>query len=475
MDIFGFVFESKGADKVKSDLKGIKNAEKSTEKATDDLAKSVGNLLASYVGFKKILSEVMGIAKGGEDLRLLANNAGIGAEQLERYGIALQNYGGGLSSASSAISHLNQMMQDLRFGNGGALQESALRYGISIDGKNGLATGEEMLYNIARRMERIGAQEQLDLGRKLGLDPSMIALLRQGVAGLNSELERASRLTIYSPEDIENSRKFQLALREFNLAVQKIWATLSRYFLPTWTKVLSVVGNFVDYLSQHKGFVIGFFTTLSAILAGIAIKSAVAFAPIYATIGAIVALGSFLGLLYDDFITYLEGGESALGWFWEACSIVFGAIIDIVFGFLEAVKMLPKAVSEVVAGVITAFLMLKDGLASVFSWIESKVSDLFGWMIEVKNAIGDLFGSGNNNWEVNMQKARQLYMDTHTPLASAGNSYTNMTGGNNSVKIDTVNVNTQATDAKGISQGIGGALADEFQDVLYQNTGGALA
>ena len=451
LDVFGFIFETKGADKVKSDLKGIEKAEKSTEKATDDLAKSVGNLLASYAGFKKILSEVMGIAKGGEDLLLLANNAGIGAEQLERYGIALQNYGGGLSSASSALSHLNQMMLDMRYGNGGALQEAALRYGISIEGKNGLATGEEMLYNIARRMERLGAQEQLDLGRKLGLDPAMIALLRQGVAGLNGELEKASKMTIYSPEDIDNSRKFQLALREFNLAVQKIWATLARYFLPTWTNVLKVVGNFVDYLSQHKGFVIGFFTTLSAVLAGLAIKSAIAFAPIYATIGAIVALGTTLGLLYDDFITYLEGGEAALGVFWEACASVAYAVIQ-------------------------AFFAIKDGIASVFTWIEAKVSDLFGWMIEVKNAIGGLFGSGNNNWEANIERARQLYMDTRTPLASAGNSYTtNTTGVNNSVKIDTVNVNTQATDAVGISQGIGGALADEFQDVLYQNTGGALA
>lgn len=192
--VFSFLFETQGAKKVAGELAGLTKAEKETKGAADklgesndnlvkknaQLAKSVTGLISTYFGFKKILSEVFQFAGGGEDLLLMANNAGVGAEQLERYGIALKNYGGGLSSAASTLSNLNQQMQDLRFGKGGAIQEAAIRYGISVHGKNGLATGEEMLYNIARRMESLGHAEQLDLGRKLGLDPSTIALLQGG-------------------------------------------------------------------------------------------------------------------------------------------------------------------------------------------------------------------------------------------------------------------------------------------------------
>ena len=325
--VFSFLFETQGAKKVAGELAGLTKAEKETKGAADklgesndnlikknaQLAKSVTGLISTYFGFKKILSEVFQFAGGGEDLLLMANNAGVGAEQLERYGIALKNYGGGLSSAASTLSNLNQQMQDLRFGKGGAIQEAAIRYGISVHGKNGLATGEEMLYNIARRMESLGHAEQLDLGRKLGLDPSTIALLQGGVENLTKELEKASKYSIYTPEDIENSRKFQMALRELKQSLAQVWATVSRALLPVITKIMNVVSKFFQFLSDHKGFVLGFLAAISAALGIIAIKSIIATAPFWLMVAAIAAIGVAIGLLVDDFVTFLEGGESCIG------------------------------------------------------------------------------------------------------------------------------------------------------------------
>ena len=317
---FSFLFETKGAQKVKRELQDLTKEEQNAKDGTDKLdastaklAKSVTGLISTYMGFKKILSEVLGFAGKGEELLLMANNAGIGAEQLERYGIALQNYGGGLSSAASTLATLNQQMQDLRFGKGGAIQEAALRYGINLQGKNGLATGEEMLYNIARRMETLGRAEQLDLGRKLGLDPSTIALLQGGVGNLVKELEKASKYTVYSPEDIENSRKFQMSLRELKQSLAQVWGTISRALLPVLTKITSAVSKFFQFLSEHKGFVLGFLAAISAALGIIAIKSIIATAPFWLMVAAIAAIGTAIGLVVDDFMTWLEGGESVIG------------------------------------------------------------------------------------------------------------------------------------------------------------------
>ena len=147
--VFAFLFQTQGADKVKSELKGLISSEKETERATNklanaddnlknknlELAKSVGGLISTYVGFKKILSEVMGFAAGGEDLVLMAQQAGVGAETLERYGVALQNYGGGLSSAASSLGGLVILF----WGDAGKAERAE---GVGITGRTGVYPAE---------------------------------------------------------------------------------------------------------------------------------------------------------------------------------------------------------------------------------------------------------------------------------------------------------------------------------------------
>lgn len=473
-NVFAFLFETQGANKVKSELKGLENAEKETEKASQKLAsaednlkkknseivRSVQGMIATYFGFKKILSEVLGFAKGGEELVLLANSAGVGAEQLERYGIALQNYGGGLSSAASTLSSLNQQMQDIKFGKGGSIQEAAIRYGISLQGKNGLATGEEMLYNIAHRMQSLGKQEQLDLGRKLGLDPATIALLQTGVEGLTKDLEKASKFSIYSPEDIENSRKFQMSLRELRLSLDKIWAVAARALLPIITTISDVVSKFFQYIADHKGFVLGFLAAISAALGIIAIKSLLAAAPFLIIVGLIALISTAIGLLVDDFVTFMEGGESCIG-----------AVID---GFVSLWEFLVD-----IGGKIGEFFKgVWDGVGNIFLsiWdgIVSKITAVYNWIIEKWKAIKKWIPFLDDDEEELTTIGQDALSSTQTPLSTMNTSNV-VQGGNNSVRIDNVNVNTQATDAQGISKGIGNALNEELDEVLLQNTGGVLA
>ena len=472
--VFAFIFETQGAKKVSGELKGLEQAENKVSDSAKklgneeehlktknaELAKSVSGLISTYFGFKKILSEVMGFAKGGEDLMLLANSAGAGAQQLERYGLALKNYGGGLSSAASTLSLLNQQMQDIRFGKGGAIQEAAIRYGISLQGKNGLATGEEMLYNIARRMESLGHAEQLDLGRKIGLDPATIALLQTGVAGLTQELERASKFTLYSPEDIENSRKFQMALRELRNSLDKVWSTMSRALLPVVTAIAKVVAKFFQFISEHEGFVLGFLAAISAALGVIAIKSIIATWPFWAMVTAITAVGVAVGLLVDDFMTFLEGGESCIG-----------RVLDLFYELGESILKIGKWIKEAFIGFWKDIGNFID--AGIFS-IMAKITRLYEWIFEKWKAVKKwipFLGEDENEIAITGQAALN---STQTPLTTmATNNVVN--GGDYSVRIDSVNVNTQATDAQGISKGIGGALTGEFYDVLLQNTGGAVA
>ena len=464
--VFAFVFETKGSQKVIGELQRTTKEERDTAsqaeklekqqknlgKSNLELAKSVTGLISSYVGFKKILSEVLGFAKGGEDLLLLANSAGVGAEQLERYGIALQNYGGGLSSAASTLSNLNQQLQDLKFGKGGAIQEAAIRYGVSLQGASGLATGEEFLQNIARRMQTLGRQEQLDLGRKLGLDPATIMLLQQGVAGLNEELAKAQEFTLYSKEDIENTRRFQMALREVKLSFQQVWGVVSRELLPIFEMIAKGMKVVFQYITEHKNFILGFLGSIATILLVIS-------GSLLLTIGSIIAVGIAIGLLVDDIMAFIEGGDSMLGYIADGFEMFFLKLI-------EMDKALNKFFKELWQGIADTFISIWDAMVA-------KITGIIAWIAEKVQMVKSWIPFLGEDTDIAIT-AKQAIESTQTPLSTMPTSNV-LNNANNSVKIDTVNVNTQATDAQGISQGIGGALSEEFEDVLFQNAGGAVA
>jgi hypothetical protein len=432
-----------------------------------DLAKSAISLTTVYMGFKKVLSSVTGFAQGGEDLLLMAKNAGIGASELEKYGIALKNYGGGMSSAASTLSNLNSQLQDIKFGKGGAIQEVAIRYGISLYGKNGIATAEEMLVNIAKRMEGLGTQAQLDLGKKLGLDPATLALVQGGVENLNKELKRASELSVYSEEDIAKSRKYQRAMRELQQAFSKIGAIIARFLLPPLTWLTEKLGSLFDYISQHKGLVLTFFTMLGGLLTVLAVKGAIASlamvgitAPILAIIGLLTALGVAIGLVVDDFVTWLEGGESVIGSLIDWIKDLWNTISN------GAVEAFDKAL-ETVAGWCEA---IKEMIGGAWDWIVDKIMAVIGFIGDKLSAIGKFFGLGDTEISSNMNIGRDIISQTQNPLSTMP---TNQTQNNqSSVKIDEVTVNTQASDSNAIASAIRGDLSNELQDLVWQNAGG---
>lgn len=285
--------------------KAGREAEKAAKKV-DMLARKAVVFLGQYFAIKKTFSAVMGFAKEGEELARMAQLSGTSAESIEKLGIALKNYGGSASSASSTLGKLNRQMEDLKLGKKNNLYQVAVQYGLSTNA----ATPEEMLRNIAKRMEGIGALKQVNMGRKLGLDDATIMLLQQGLEGVNREIEKAGKLTVFSKEDIENTQKMQRAYREFQERFEQLKVTINRGFLPVFQTLFERLGKLATFLKEHP-----------KLLKVFGIAAAVAFGaltfwlhPILATIGLISA---GIALLIDDWAHYKETGEGALKPLWE--------------------------------------------------------------------------------------------------------------------------------------------------------------
>ena len=511
VNVFGFLFESEGADKVKEDFDDI-------NKKTKQLTQAVAKLITTYASFKKVISGVTAFAQTGEDIALMAQRAGVGAETIQKYGAALKNYGGGMSSAASTLSKLNSQLQDLKFGKGGAMQNVAMRYGISVYGKNGIAAAEEMLVNIARRMEGLNTQAQLDLGKKLGLDPATLALVQGGVANLNKELEKASNLTVYSDEDLKRSREFQRLLREMRAYLEKIGAIISRTLLPPMTWIAEKLSKIFELISRHKGFVLGFFGTLAGIMGVIAASTIATYAPFLALVAAITAVGAAIGLLIDDFITWREGGESMIGWMAKpveafnklhwAIKLVATALAMLVLpfaGFAGLLIFLYMA-ANTLAEMVTSFVLwlmnvdwsnigesiknafmgtidaikewgdtIKSIIGDAWDWITDKIAGFFLWFFEkwesLKGVLKSLkFWGKDTEVEENINIGKEAMAQTANTLPLMG--ATTNSNANNSVSINEVNIKTEATDSEGISKSIVDTLSGQFQDLLFQNAGG---
>jgi hypothetical protein len=410
-------------------LAGVKQTEAAAMKARQQLtsmASSVSGLagkmtgaLGSLYAFKKAFEMSVRLGNEGFNLELMARQAGMTTDSLQVLGNALRSYGGDAASASAVVGDLNQSLQDMRLGKGGKLQEAASLYGLDISGsgEQGLATADELLMNIAKRMEGLNTQQQLNFGKMMGLDPATLMMVQGGVKGLTADLQKAGSMTVFSPEDIKAADEWKKQMIQMHNALERVGMVAERIFLPIMKAMGSAVTWLSNVLSEHQSIAIGVFSGVAAALIkftwvalmslrGLAIKAVPALAPLLASIWSLAA------------------GVLAATW-----------------PFI--------AIAAAVAGVV---------------WGIKKIHDM---------------ASGKKSGEKDMMSAgNRAFALTGTPLSSqTSNSIANNSSRsqNINVGIQGIEIKTAATDADGISKDLGRSINKSFASILLQNYSGALA
>lgn len=476
LDTLVVMFEAKGADKVAKDTKGVKDgidgvekSGKKGEKQNKDLSQSFGQIASAVskatvplIAFKVAIANAFEYSKAGNDLRLMSQFAGESVQNIQQLGNALKSYGGNAASASAVMGDLNSSLQQMRMGQGGKLQEAALLYGLDMtgSGEQGLATADEMMMNIAKRMEGLNTQQQLDFGKMLGLDAPTIMMLQGGVKGLTADMERAKGMAVYDQMNIQNAKRFNDVLISLRTSFEKVKAIISNMLLPDIERFMKLISKVNTFLAEHKAVAILVFTAVGTALVAMALSGAaalwtmiapllIAAAPFIAIGAAIGLVGAALYLVYDDFMVFLAGGES-----------VCGAVVDGFKWVWEQIKVFGT--------------FIKDFWSGVWQSIIDKFHSIFGGMMDKFKAIRKLLGLGKET----VDAGATAMEDTKTPLStmtsnSISNSATSQNA--NNVSVQGITINTAATDADGISKDIGGSLEKQMQRVLYQNYSGAVA
>lgn len=259
-------------------------------------------------------------------------------------------------------------------------------------------------------------------------------------------------------------------------------------------------------------------------LLSMAVAAFAALAPFLLIGAAVAAVGVAFALLYDDVMNFIEGNDSLIGqllerypligeilsgigetfkWLgqtaadvaniiWAAWSMVFGAVGTLIAGIfsywtdqLSIVKDVFVAVGQLVAGIFTywidlisQFLAKFGGIVGIAKAVGGAISGALGAAKDAlgikgpatpagprqESGTGGAYGVGAVPGLV--QGKQQLSLAAATPLASqTSNSIVGArtSNKNTDVKIAKVEVNTQATDAQGISKSIGDTLGAQMR------------
>lgn len=426
LETFFLKFQSDGLKEISAETEGTTQKADKMGNSFVSMSNKVLKALAPVAGLTALLNRSLAFASLGEEMSFLAQNTGMAVEKFQALAIAAENYGGTAEGIAGSMQGLNANLNNMRLGKGGGgVEDAAVTYGINLYGANGLATADELLMNVAKRFESLNQTQQIDLGQRLGLDEGTIRLLQTGVANVQAELERGRKYSLFSAEDVENSRKFERTMRDIKLGLAQIFGVVARSLLPAFTWVGDKASRFIDLINGNASFIKSFFLALSAILTVLAIKSGLAFLPFIGAIALITAVSAAIGLLIDDIVNFWQGNESLLGTFIEAVKNVFTALWN----------------------------FLKEGFNSVLEWLKgTKVGKLFGLSEEKENPE-----------QANMAEAKRKLELTQTPWASVpqGSVSTSYANTNQSMRVDNVTINTRATDARGI--------ADSFSNI-FQTT-----
>lgn len=322
-----------------------------------------------------------------------------------------------MEGMKSTIQSVNKVIGEAALGIGrGAMTFEKL--GLSAKKADGSVKGvDDMLGEVADKMQGMSRQEQLALGMKLGIDPQFVKTLAQGSENLRQLREEAELFNPFKEEDYELADQVdklymkasktvgvfgkQIAVSLFPVIKQMLEGYLAWFkeFRKTgsdafskglkvivavlqtlWEWVVRVVGSVKSIISWFTQFEAVTWAAYAALLAFVSVKTYSfvqnlisgimgltrtmigfnAAALIWpAIIGAIILA---VALLIDEFVNFKEGNDSFLG---------------------DLVKEYPQLL-----GVINS---ISDGISSVIDWLMNLFTQIKDPLMKLGGALINLF------------------------------------------------------------------------------------
>lgn len=256
-----------------------------------------------------------------------AAKLGMTTDELQKYQYAAASMGVSVQETAVALRFFNRFVGEAQLGTKSA-NKTLAQLGVSMaDFKNAAMTPNQLLLKFSDRLEKIPNQAQRTAFamRTLGRGGSaLLPILQQGSKKLHEVFADVDELGGgFDQAFTESAHEVEVELKKLRMGWRSISVAIVKEFLPALKYVLDFgmkVAEAFVHIGKHT---YGFRTALMALAAtfaviGVAVGAAMAlffFAmqPILLPLEIFVALMTALYLAFDDFYTFLMGGDSVLG------------------------------------------------------------------------------------------------------------------------------------------------------------------
>lgn len=345
------------------------------------------------------------------ELQKLSQSTNLSTDSLQQWQYAAEAVG---ASSAAVTSDLESLLKTMSSPIPGELNMELMMLGVSVRNASGQLRGaDEVLKDVGDKLNKMGAAESVQWAERVGISNDTLMLLKQGRQGLSELFEEAQLVGAIIPEDaINRGAELSKSIKTLKTVFQALGNSIALSFAPNLKKVVDNFKQFLinnaDFVRQGLGVTIdgvsrgfgrfwdilvkikdGFVALLQPmqpflknmdavkVVAGLVTGALAGFlalmAPAIIQFAAVGAAIAGVSLVIEDFITWLQGGESVIG--------------DIVNAFSNWMDKFPelkedlKSVGQVFADVFNAIPGLIDKCID-------KIEDMFPVINKILSGLG---------------------------------------------------------------------------------------
>ena len=468
--------------------KTSKNTQQGAKNIGDSFAKSRDALISlgvALVGFKGFTNFVQTMTTGNAALGRNADLLSLSARELDAWGGVLGTVGGNLESFQSSLQNIQSGLANIKLGDSAILTPLAR---LGALGAVDLNKNTVDIYKLADAIKKLSDQDKqlaLSLSSQIGVSKEMFMVLSQGSEKVRELYGEQYRLSGINEKNTEQAGKLQAEWAKVKQAFSGASNQVMDNLYPALNTLAKVtvfgLEKFVDYDKKLNGLI-----TNVGLFAGSLGTLHISLKAIGVTLGSGVwaGLSRFFGgaalLLHSGNLN--EGEDEEIKKMWEKYDKEHGTNYSKPSGSSAAEgKNLPRNLRNNNPGNIEYGDFAKrmgatgsDGRFAIFPTMQAgedaMANLLMSYAKEGNNTISKIVnkwapGKENNQAAYISSVSKQTGIDPNKPLSmgelgAVRQAMTKHEGSSSNVQtnIGTINVQTQATDGKGVALDLGKSL-----------------
>lgn len=507
-------------------IDSIRDADAAAGKAGASLKAMAAGALGGLAAAFSVSAAISGAFARADNIRAIEQTSdaiGSAIENVDAFGKAAEAMGGDAQGARDSLTDMAEKMGEAMSDVESGAAKAFKSLGISLKSADG-STKDAIsgMLDLASAVEGLDRSAAVFKIKELGItDNRTVEMILKG----RQELERMLRVQkeqgVVTKEAAENARKLTEATGSLKNSMSNAGNTFLDSIIPALTKVIEWLGKGVSWMQDNKDFVIGFFGSIAAVvtalylpaMASAAIATLAATWPLLLIGAAIAAAAAAFALIYDDIMNFVDGNESFIGQVFEKYPMVEKIVMTLIDAFRQMWQILitgaqqvgdfvTAGFQQVIAGIkaavdylseaygaitgfvdssLASFQSLSDGISAIFAFIVETVKGSLSFVTagidKIKSGVSGVagfFGFGDSSSA--MQSAsQQIGAASSAPSNGVSSSaISNMANSSSetNVQVGQVVVQTQATDAQGISRDVGSELQSQLKNLEHESATG---